>query len=105
MGDSVHGAHLPTTTSRSATNLAAGRRPAPTLFPVGGGRGSSGPVDGVRTDPAGIGVHVDIAAAHNGGHVPAVEAVTVFEDRRDAERGRRFDDETGVVQKHPHTGD
>jgi hypothetical protein len=52
-----------------------------------------------------IGVHVDVAAAHDGDHVPAGEAVTVFEDRRDAERGRRFDDEAGVVEEHPHTGD
>jgi len=33
------------------------------------------------------------------------EAVTVFEDRRDAERGRRLDDEASVVEQHPHTGD
>ena len=37
--------------------------------------------------------------------MPAGEAVTVFEDRRDAERGRRFDDEASVVQEHPHAGD
>jgi hypothetical protein len=40
-----------------------------------------------------IGVYVDVAAAHDGDYVPAGEAVTVFEDRRDAERGRRFDDQ------------
>ena len=48
-----------------------------------------------------IGVYVDVAAAHDRDDVPAGEAVTVFEDRRDAERGRRFDDEAGVVQEHP----
>nr|WP_063775784.1 hypothetical protein [Streptomyces odonnellii] len=37
--------------------------------------------------------------------MPAGEAVTVFEDRRDAERGRRFDDEARVVEEHPHTRD
>jgi hypothetical protein len=62
-------------------------------------------VDGIRTDPAVIGVYVDVAAAHDGDYVPAGEAVTVFEDRRDAERGRRFDDEASVVEEHPHTGD
>jgi hypothetical protein len=62
-------------------------------------------VDGSRTDPAVIGVCVDVAAAHDGDYVPAGEAVTVFEDRRDAERGRRFDDEASVVEEHPHTGD
>ena len=35
----------------------------------------------------------------------AGEAVTVFEDRRDAERGRRFGDEASVVEEHPHAGD
>src|ERR1035441_5748377 len=65
----------------------------------------SRPVDGRRTDPAVIGVYVDVAAAHDGGYVPAGEAVTVFEDRRDAERGRRFDDEASVVEEHPHAGD
>jgi hypothetical protein len=58
-----------------------------------------------RTDPAVIGVDVDIAPAHDGDDVSAGEAVTVFEDRRDAERGRRFDDEASVGEKHPHTGD
>jgi hypothetical protein len=62
-------------------------------------------VDGSRTDPAAIGVDVDVAAAHDGDHVSPGEAVTVFEDRRDAERGRRFDDQAGVVKEHPHTGD
>jgi hypothetical protein len=37
--------------------------------------------------------------------VPAGETVTVFEDRRDAERGRRFDDEASVVEKHAHAVD
>jgi hypothetical protein len=60
---------------------------------------------GSRTDPAVIGVYVDVAAAHDGDYVLAGEAVTVFEDRRDAERGRRFDDEASVVEEHPHTGD
>jgi hypothetical protein len=58
-----------------------------------------------RTDPAVIGVYVDVAAAHDGDYVSAGEAVTVFEDRRDAERGRRFDDEASVNEEHPHTGD
>jgi hypothetical protein len=49
-----------------------------------------------------IGAYVDVAAAHDGDYVPAGETVTVFEDRRDAERGRRFDDETSVVEEHPH---
>src|SRR5260370_20499036 len=57
------------------------------------------------TDPAVVGVWVDVAAAHDGDYVPAGEAVTVFEDRRDAERGRRFDDEASVVEEHPHAGD
>ena len=52
-----------------------------------------------------IGVHVDVAAAHDGDHVAAGEAVTVLEDGRDAERARRFDDEAGVLEEHPHTGD
>ncbi len=65
----------------------------------------SGPVDGSRTDPAVIGVYVDVAAAHDGDYVPAGEAVTVFQDRRDAERGRGFDDQASVVQEHPHAGD
>ena len=63
------------------------------------------PVDGSRTDPAVIGVYVDVAAAHDGDCVPTGEAVTVFEDRRDAERGRRFDDEASVVEDHPHASD
>ena len=62
-------------------------------------------VDGSRTDPAVVGVWVDVAAAHDGDDVPVGEAVTVFEDRRDAERGRRFGDEASVVQEHPHAGD
>jgi hypothetical protein len=62
-------------------------------------------VDGSRTDPAVIGVYVDVAAAHDGDYVSAGEAVTVFEDRRDAERGRRFGDEASVVEEHPHAGD
>jgi len=52
-----------------------------------------------------IGVDVDVAAAHDGDDVPTDEAVAVFEDGRDAERGRRFDDQAGVVQEHPHPGD
>jgi hypothetical protein len=51
-----------------------------------------------------IGVYVDVAAAHDADNVSAGEAVTVFEDRRDAERGRRLDDEAGVLEEHPHTG-
>jgi hypothetical protein len=34
-----------------------------------------------------VGVCVDVAAANDGGHVSSGEAVAVFEDRRDAERG------------------
>jgi hypothetical protein len=34
-----------------------------------------------------IGVSVDVAAAHDGDYVSGGEAVTVFEDRSDAERG------------------
>ena len=52
-----------------------------------------------------IGVYVDVAAAHDGDHVPAGETVTVLEDRRDAKRGRRLDDEASVVEEHPHAGD
>lgn len=33
---------------------------------------------------------------------PPGEAVTVFEDRRDAERSRRLDDEASVVEEYPH---
>lgn len=65
----------------------------------------SRPVDGSRTDPAVIGVYVDVAAAHDGAYVSVGEAVTVFEDGRDTERGRRFDAEAGVVEEHRHTGD
>jgi hypothetical protein len=65
----------------------------------------SRPVGGSRSEPAAIGVRVDVAAAHDGDHVPAGEAVTVFEDRRDAERGRRFDDQASVVKEHPQAGD
>ena len=53
-------------------------------------------MEGSGTDPAVIGVYVDVAAAHDGDYVSAGEAVTVFEDRRDAERGRWFDDEASV---------
>lgn len=52
-----------------------------------------------------IRVYVDVAAAHDGDYVAASEAVTVFEDGRDAERGRRFDHEASVLQKYPHTRD
>lgn len=45
-------------------------------------------MDGSRTDPAVIGVYVDVAAAHDADDASAGEAVTVFEDRRDAERRR-----------------
>jgi hypothetical protein len=55
--------------------------------------------------PTAIGVYVDVAAAHDGDDVSAGEAVTVFEDRRDTEHGRRFGNEAGVVEEHPHTGD
>jgi hypothetical protein len=37
--------------------------------------------------------------------MPAGEAVPVFQDRRDAERGRRLDDEAGVLEEQPHAGD
>ncbi|MBB6398266.1 hypothetical protein BKA00_005180 [Actinomadura coerulea] len=37
--------------------------------------------------------------------MPVGEAVSVFEHRRDAERGRRFDHETGAVEEQPHAGD
>jgi hypothetical protein len=40
---------------------------------------------GSRADPAVVGVQVDVAAADDGGHVAAGEAVTVFQDGRDAE--------------------
>ena len=63
------------------------------------------PVRGSSADPVLVGVDVDVAAAHDGEDVSACEAVSVFEDRRDAERGRRFDDKASVVEKHPHTGD
>jgi hypothetical protein len=43
-------------------------------------------LDGSRTDPAGRGVYVDVAAAQDGDYVSADEAVTVFEDSRDARR-------------------
>jgi hypothetical protein len=52
-----------------------------------------------------IGVHVDVAAAHDGDDMSASEAVAVFEDGGDAERGRRLDNKAGVVQEHPHAGD
>src|SRR5262245_46701238 len=65
----------------------------------------SRPVGGVNTDPAAIGVYVDVAAAYDGDYVSAGEAVTVFEDRRDAECSRRFDDEASVVEEHTHTVD
>jgi MFS transporter, DHA1 family, inner membrane transport protein len=38
-------------------------------------------------DPAVVGGQVDVAAAHDGDHVPVGEPVAVFENRRDAERG------------------
>src|SRR5215831_18934986 len=56
--------------------------------------------DGSRADPAAVGVHADVAAAHDGDDAPAGEAVAVFEDRRDAERGRGFDDKAGVIEEH-----
>jgi hypothetical protein len=62
-------------------------------------------VDGSRADPAVIGVYVDVAAAHDGDYVSAGEAVRVFEGRRDAECGRRFDDDAGMIEEHPYTGD
>src|SRR3569833_187798 len=78
--------------------------PSPGRMPSCGGRPSR-PLAASRADPAVIGVHVDIAAALDGDHVPAGEAVPILEDRRDAQSGRRFDDETGVVEEHPHSGD
>lgn len=65
----------------------------------------SRPVDGSRIDPAAVGVHVYIAAADDGHHMSAREAVAVFEDGGDAQRGRRFDDEASVLQRYPHSGD
>ena len=58
---------------------------------------------GARTDPAVIGVKVDVAAAHDGDDVPAGETVSVFEDRRDAERGRRLDDQASVYARSSPT--
>lgn len=52
-----------------------------------------------------IGVRVDVAAAHDGDDVPAGEAVAVFQDGRDAERGRRLDDQASMVEQHPHAGE
>jgi hypothetical protein len=52
-----------------------------------------------------IGLYVDVAAAHDSDHMSADEAATIFEDSRDAERGRRFNDEASLVEQHPHTGD
>jgi hypothetical protein len=52
-----------------------------------------------------MGVCIDMAAAHDGGYVSATEAVTVFKNRRDAERSRRFDDQASMVEQYPHTGD
>jgi hypothetical protein len=37
-----------------------------------------------RTEPAVIGVHIDVATANDGDNVSAREAITVFEDCRDA---------------------
>jgi hypothetical protein len=65
----------------------------------------SEPADGGDTDPAVIGVYVDVATAHDRDDVSASDAVPVFEDRRDAERSRRFDDQASMVEEHPHTGD
>ena len=62
-------------------------------------------MNGSRTDPVVIGVYVDVAAAHDRNYVSAGEAVTVFEDRRDAERGRWFDGEASMIEEHPHTVD
>jgi hypothetical protein len=51
----------------------------------------------VRTDPAVVGVHVDVAAAEDRGHAAAGEAFTVFQDGRDTEAPtfRRTDRRTG----------
>ena len=49
-----------------------------------------------------VGVWVDVAAAHDGDYVPAGKAVTVFRDRRDAERGRRLGEEASLAEEHPH---
>lgn len=55
--------------------------------------------------PASVIVWVTVAAAHDGDDASAGEAVTVFEDRRGAERGRCFDDEASVIERHSHGGD
>jgi hypothetical protein len=52
-----------------------------------------------------VGVNGDVASAHDGDHVATGEAVAIFDDRRDAKRGRRFDDEASVVEEHSHAGD
>jgi hypothetical protein len=60
---------------------------------------------GARADPAVIGVQVYVAAAHDGDDAPTGEAVAVFENRRDASRGRRLDNQASMAGVHPHPGD
>src|SRR5690348_14612083 len=78
--------------------VTGGSRRLPVLL---NGAQLSRPAGGGRADPAVVGVYVDIAAAHDGDDMPAGETVAVFEDRRDAERGRRLDDQAGVAEEHP----
>lgn len=48
---------------------------------------------------------VNVAATDDREHVPSEKPRAVFEDRGDAQRGRRFHDKTGVDEKQSHRGD
>jgi hypothetical protein len=51
-----------------------------------------------------VSVYVGIADACVGDDVSAGEAVTIFDDRRDAERGRQIYDGASVIERHPRAG-
>ena len=56
---------------------------------------------GGREHPVPVAVYVDVAAAHDRDYMSAGEAGTVFKNRGDTQRGRRFNDQSSVVEQHP----
>ncbi|WP_271215351.1 hypothetical protein [Streptosporangium carneum] len=59
----------------------------------------------MREDPAATVVQVDVAAADDGDHAAADEAVGVFQDGGDTEGRRGLDDQARMLQKRPHARD
>lgn len=58
-----------------------------------------------RANPTSVGIHIDVVVTHDGDHLSASEAVAVLGDRREAECGRRLNDQTGVLEEPPHPSD